>query len=1005
MKNDKEKEKKSNKQSLKFFFIQMGVFAGALALASGTTYGIIYLNRAGTTVIDDDNNITLTPAEKLLNSMTDLGLFEIDASLEFTNTKEGISGALDVNGHADITDLSKVKISGDLGFSYGFSKIQGKLGYFDETVYLDYNDSHLKMLVNNDSIGEITEMFSAVDISVSLPDELTTLDLNGIVEDLDTLEPISTPDGGYLFELGLSDRVSIFFISDADYNFTGIKTNKFYYNDIYIYLYGNVNKLPNTTTVTLVNPEKVENAPIYQDFRPALTLIKNMTEFFGEKKNTVNLKVDVDKHDSTNIAYTDLIALDSYITYDTENTKYAIDMDINDSIRHHALDMYLLNDAAEELTLYINHADVTKLSFNVPNVLSVMNYTLNQIDEETLSGLLDTISTGMANTDMDEMLKNLKDMNQWIENISVEDGKTAITLNLSIFGLEMDSFTIYASQDESQFLGISVDNFIYNGYKVALSIMASDSTVEVPSDTADYVNFDYGLGLVPSVMSLIKNDQFRIEFNGDVTNSADSTVAPINIDGGVQFDVAQKYGYGDIEIIDRDKYSHRVRADYATDGTLLLTYNEKMKGKMAKADMTDLVDTVTDVVTNPDDHFTELFGDLLNSMGETPISKVIDEQDYGLIFATKTFSNISISADDATELVTIKANLSGALIGLDDCVMDITLSYNEQGITYLAADNISFGDTVISLEANLVSYDQSLDSSRLSIADTYMDMADLTALLKLGINTSKYNAYHFAGSASLQLDLGFLGTINMVDIPIDIKVVNKPVDGKSNVSIAAELSDIPTISLLNNKVSGYDGTDSRSASLYYEGGNFYLYRYDHAYTSRWWGISKTYYNVEKTCVTDTQGFVDNILYYIIDFMLGIDESTAGGKYIWDSINSSEGESSESTQIAYENVLNDFSYNKDPSNSYFTFDINFEELTKSSVLDQLIVTAGVDTTNDELTYLNVVFDMLNFINLNATIPLTEKALDGDDMDMSKMNTFIEAHKDDTLGQENTTVKKA
>lgn len=1018
MKKDEKKEKKSKKSSLKFFFIQLGVFASALTLASGTTFGIIFLNRADNTVIDyDDTDENLTPAEMLLSSMMELDVFSIDADLEFTNTREGIKGTMNVDGYADITDLNNVKVSGALDFKYDAFSVTGNVGYYNQNVYLDYNNSHLKMDTTSATINDIQTMFETAGITVALPDELTTLDFNKITDDLTAMDPVQTV-AGYTFELKLSEIVTVYFISDDEYNFKGLSTNIFYYEDVRFYLVAEVEKVT-TDAPVLVDPESLYT---YQDFRPALNLIAGLSDFFGEDKNTIELAVDVDKHDSTNNTSSDLIALNGDISYNIGETQYAVAMDITEPLstassdssapttRTHDLDFYVMNDgsstAQSPLTLYLNHADVTKISFNIDNVMSIMTYTIDKIDNETLNSLLDQLVSGMADTDIMGMLGDLQNLNKWVENIDVQEDRVAITLNLSIFGLEMDSFVLYTSIDKSEFLGIGIENFIYNGYEVALSLMKKQYNMNIPSDLGEYVNFDYALGVVPSVLEMIKNDQFRLEFSGDVADTVNTAAEDINISGGIQFDITEKFGYGDVTILDRDNYSHNVKADYsyAADGQLLVSYNDELKGKMNNAEMTDLTDTVVDVVSDPDEHFLELFGDLLDSMAETPIAKVINEGDYGLIFVTNTFSDLSVSVDDVEDEnsnATIKAKLSGDIIGLENCLMDITLTFNSTGITYIAADNIKVGDNMISFAANIMDFDSSKASNRLAITDAndlsnYIELSALTVLLKMGINTSKFNGYYIGGNITLTL----IGLYD-IDIPVDVKITNN----KGDVAIAIEMPDIPIINMIFGTVNInddlLDGSDGRSVSIYYQSGNWYLHRYDNAYeTYGVFGTRKRYYNVNQNVVLTTDQFMDNIMYYLLDFCLGISEDTNIGKQIWDSINKEDTSTEEGYQIPYEKIVSNFTYNgTDATNSYFDVNIDFNALTGTSFLNDLIVKIGVDRTNDQLKYVTAGFSMfLGVIKVNAELTLKEQYLEYTDLDMSTMNTYVSAHANDTLAYE-------
>ena len=83
----------------------------------------------------DNPNTPLKPSEVLFTSLMSLNKFNIDANLEFTYQQDMTHGCIDIQGVADVSDLSNLKISGDLFANYGASSITGSLGYFDETIY------------------------------------------------------------------------------------------------------------------------------------------------------------------------------------------------------------------------------------------------------------------------------------------------------------------------------------------------------------------------------------------------------------------------------------------------------------------------------------------------------------------------------------------------------------------------------------------------------------------------------------------------------------------------------------------------------------------------------------------------------------------------------------------------------------------------------------------------------------------------------------------------------
>lgn len=1036
---------------LSFLLKQSGVFLGCLFLASGSTYGVIYANKGETKIVGvNDKDTPMTPAEKLMASIMELKLFSVDADLNFTDISSGNAGKLAVDGYADLSSYEDIKVSGDMVFTYGYSSVSGTLGYFDDTVYVDYNTSYLKM--ETSEMSGVMDVLKGAGINISLPEELTNLDLNKITDDLEAMEPERT-NNGYLFTLPISDLVTIYFISDAtdEYNFTGIKTNNFYYGDLYTSLEMKVEELENGS-VALVNPEKVEGAPVYNNFKPAFNLVAGVTEFLKEDKNNVKLALDLKKDNGTEKK--DFISLAMDLSYNLGVNQYALDATIKetahrktteygeivdsltegdpslngtitekDVVRTHEFSAYIFNDA-----LYIDHAK-NKISFEMDNINMAIDYILTLIDEEALDGVLADLVSGMDGVNINELLANLKNLNSWISAIEIIEGeegqedRTAITFDLSIFGLDTPSFTLYANSEQDKFLGIGIEEFTYNGYSASFYLGVETYSMRIP-EVKSYVVCDYVIGLIPGVINLIDDTQFRVDLSGEVA-SADKK--SIGIAGGFQFDIADDYGYGDLTITDRDDYAHKIVADYSaiktivtnedgstsekiSDGDLFLTYNDKLKAKMDNSEMKDLIGAVGDIAGTRDEHFYELFGDLVKNLTSTPIYYAIANKEYGILFDSDLLSNIRFTDNGDTGLM--EFDVSGDIIGLD-CVMNIGISYGIDCIKDITANNIVFGDTTISFKASIGTFDPELNASRLSKEDfvNAMELADLTTVLNFGINTSQYDGYRFSSEKAANVTFSILGIDAIsLDIPLDIKVDNY----KGDVSIAVEMSNIPIFDTLLFNLNGnpdYEETESRSASIYYQDGKVYMKRVDKVYDSElikpsWnpfkWYTEYTHYDVTYECVAETQYFFDNIMHYLVELILGVENGT-----VLDAINGSSSGSGSSYQIPYEDIVKSFDY--DDAASRFTVDIDLAALANNEDLSSFTVIAGVDKTKEELSYLDVKLGVSLVgvtIGVSANLPLTETYQNsyregGDCLDMSALTSYVASASSHTLNEEIVT----
>ena len=375
-----------------FLLKQTVLFATLFGVSGAITYYLCYRNYTpqSTEQLPTDNpNTPLKPSEVLFTSLMSLNKFNIDANLEFTYQQDMTHGCIDIQGVADVSDLSNLKISGDLFANYGASSITGSLGYFDETIYVDYNQSHLKL--EQADLFDFIDMLPSMGVNISMPEEIKTLDLNDVTSKLSNMEPTSCPDG-YMFELALNETISVFFKSDFNYQFTGLRTNKFFYDDLFVFLDCDISS-ENVPTDDLLNPETIEGAPTYQSFRPAFNLINGFYNLFQNKNNTFGLNVSLDKQTLNGLE--NVISINGDLSYDLTNNATSFDIGIDENNRHHQFGLYLQND-----TLYINQANINKLSIQNQTTSNLIDYFLNQISDDTIKTLLDDLTTTMSGPEL-----------------------------------------------------------------------------------------------------------------------------------------------------------------------------------------------------------------------------------------------------------------------------------------------------------------------------------------------------------------------------------------------------------------------------------------------------------------------------------------------------------------------------------------------------------------------------------------------------------------------------
>ena len=384
---------------------------------------------------------------------------------------------------------------------------------------------------------------------------------------------------------------------------------------------------------------------------------------------------------------------------------------------------------------------------------------------------------------------------------------------------------------------------------------------------------------------------------------------------------------------------------------ILFSYNDTMNGKFKIATLMDLLDVLQDIITNPDEHFMELFGDLIDMIKNTPVFKAMNG-DIGAIFDEEIINDIVVT-DTSTML-----DISLGIIGFKDNNVQIEIDYSNDGDNaYLDGLKLTipeFEGLKIELTASLDDFSDAYEVERLDPYQEYMDFSDIKVLLDMGIKTSKFDYYHFSSVVDLKIPL--IGSLAIdKKIPMDIQVRNNHGD----VQLDIELTDVPVISLVN-KNEDYRNTKSRKVSLYYNDGLIYLKRIDQV-DNKVLFIGKSY-EVTYSAVYTTEYFMANLLDILLGKVMGMSGS------IMDSIIGSTDtpDEEESSQIQYEKILRNFNYDADTTK--FTFKVDLFALTHTKILDTIDLVVTGDPVKQELTNVNVAIAIHTLITISISLKL-------------------------------------
>ena len=940
---------------IKKILIHAGIFTTVFALGAGAGFMLSYKKANDTVSRTIDTVATpMTASEQFLSNLVDSQALAGDISLSINSDTIGNIDLSVNNLQISISDLENVKVSGDINVKYDTLEVAASFGYFDNTVYVDYDNTHLYLETSN--ITDVMNMLPTWGLNLTIPDEFSSLDFDSLLSKLNNMEEFN--DNGHYFRFNFSENIVLEFLSDDSFNMTGIRINDAEVMGMKLSASSNLHTLKED--ITMINPSLRDNAPKYQNFRPTFTLVNSIMSLVNNKKATVSLTADVNKgeEDFFNVDGDLTFALDQKLSLFT-------DLKITEGGREHNIKAGYLDDSV------LANYNTLKVSMSKASITDLATYIINKLPSKEEVTVIDQISQLVKEIDLKKILTYTNDLPEIASDLNISDNYLSITLKPEYFSLPFGPINLAVIFNEDQIESIKIDDFTYDTYAGDLEIKVIPYQ-EININKTEYVAIDPALTLLDGVDTLINQKAFHLKLNASI-DFADTSKKSMPITGDVQFDLENKFGYGTVTLVDGDNYTHKIQADMKDESEILLSYNDKLNCYFSIQSLKDIYDIAMNLYNEKDDHFMELFGSLLDAAKNTPLAKLISNKDYSVLLNTDILKSIDVTKEKIT------LGLNAALIGYNDVDFTLVVRYQKDKVKGIDIVNLNIKGNVYNISVDINDFDSSIESGmRLTKDDSYLDLSDIKTLLEFGINTSKFNYYHFSGTLTVTI-LGI-----DINVNVDIKIRNN----KGKVQILVSLPDIPTI-IGVNKNSNYTNTDGRKAYVMYDNGDFYIQRIDETSGAFW--VKKYYYTVSLKC--DQDYFMDNILNILCQNVLGLSDS------IMSQITSSSGEKG---QIHYEELVNDFTHNT--TDKYFYIDLNIGELAQNDDLKSLQLSIYHNDQN-QLQSLKLTLN----INVGISITLSgELALQSDtsiEINDSNKITYLEdyvsAHANDTL---NTVLTK-
>lgn len=947
------------------------IWSSIFTLGAGITFAALfdYSSLKQETSVEEDQKIEMKPSQALMNSIISLNEADVDGDIEVTYDNNYLDINLDGKLRLDTTELANTRFAGDLVIQNNGLKINSALNYFNNRLFLTYQQS--KLYLETDALFSFLEILPTYGVSLSLPSALTNLDLGYLLDTLNSLEPIAI-NGGYYFNFPLTEEIEIHLMSDQNYNFTGLRTNKFYFNDNYIFLNFAIKENSGEPFV-FDEPNILE----YQSLSPAFNLIDVLYHTFSKENNTLGISLDLNHFDQD---YLDA-ALD--LSYDTNLTEVYLDGYIEEILHHNRQHHFRLGYKEDALLVDYNNLD---FRIDGQSIYTLINYIITKVGDDVLTNVMGSLTDTTASIDLGQILDTISTVNNMIDDIIIKDNLLEIALNLDQFNVEMTGLKLGVNFTSEKLQSIYFNGLNIDGYLANILIEVKDYS-PLDMNKEDYVAIEPALTLVDAYEYLSTQNKFRLEFNGAVT-SLDSSVNPVSLDGGLQFDLANKYGYGDLTLIDQKSYQHSLRVDMRDQDNIYLNYNDGLKGHLSGAFFTDLIDVVTELFSSEDNALTETINSVLGATSTMPIMEAINNQDYGLLFEIGLLDKLDVTNEE------IILTLNGGLLGIDTS-FDLVINYNAlasdgSGVLQgLEIRDLTIDNSLFNFAIALVEFDENLENNRLEPMDVYYEFDSLILLLRLGLNTAIYDHYQLSGSAYVKATILFFDID--FDLPISIRIVNN----NGALTAAIDIESIP-VTLINNSAPLRTTITSRKASIYYEDGFIYIMRIEEQEKKTGIFITKTeYYTYTEYARTTLSGFFDNALYYFCDLILDLSDT------IMNEINKNSGETSTDTVIKYENILSDYSYNSNSEQPFFNLGINIAELASDEMFGSLAVKIYPDQENNRLDSLDAAISLFVgpiTINLGAELALINY---GQVVSVDDVKAYALEHQNDELDKTYTS----
>lgn len=867
--------------------------------------------------------VELTPRDYLIDNLTKMKT--LDASGEATICFNDLDLGLNINKLYLTDPIGNLELYCDVTISLNGESTNIEVTYAQGTIYLSLLDTDIKLATSD--FSRITDMLSGFDLpEIELPEALTNLNLDDLTQKLGNM-PYKETEDGYEFCLELFEGSSVYFLSDKEYNFTGLSAKDFVFEGLKLNLEATMETKYEIETPVAI-PETLNRR--FQNFCDILPLAGHIGELVKQRQFALNVSghiIEDGQLKGTTIKGSTQFDLDKKVGQAKLNV---VEHEFDDQYKHNVS----LDISTEDIVFKYNDSIKGKLAFSsLESIIEFIQSIAGNFGKEIptsiegIVSLLDGSVIGDVLTGKYEALlrKGL------VKNIILNNELVSLSIDKSVLGLAGD-ITVAINFNEEKLLGVTISNIKVLNLTISLDAQLGtwNDNYDCGIDRASLEGYGDYANLVPlikGISSLIEQKQFAIKLEGSLQIGEDASGLSFN--GSTQFDLDKQFGDGELVITENETefgaVNHKVNVGYEGKD-VRFAYNDKLYGKFTTQSILDTFDTLIGLVKSENSRIYEWFGDTIENMNETILMKIVNGE-YWLLFH-------DILKELVVEDNQLSLTVSGKIFNFDG---DITVKVgfaNEKITSVRIVDFEAFGMKV-NLKASLVDYVDNyerLPLPNMQGAPKYYDFSEINTLVKLGIDVINLDYFHITGTVDLNMnvigiDLDKLFSIKA--LPLDIKVF----ENNGDIGIQGKLSNIPTVGVLNGLTLLSD--DPKTLDFYYKDSYFYLTRTEVKKTLGFFTTNSETV-VERIRLT-TDEFVDNLVYYLLGWSMGLERSSLVWNKITDAI---ENPAPRTKPMDYAALLKNYEY-QEGNNAYGLYkwflDIDIAELANNSELTKLNAT--------------------------------------------------------------------